>query len=434
MCSISVDFLKPVGTVKPVNGVGQPPFFGVNFELIDYLKDAHIPYSRLHDVQGRFGGNLFVDIPNIFRDFNADACSPESYDFAFTDLLIENLVARGIEPVYRLGVTIENLSSIKPYRINPPADYEKWATICEHIIKHYNEGWADGFHYGITYWEIWNEPDNGATAQENHMWTGTPDDYYRLYDITSKLLKQKFPYIKIGGYGSCGFYALNNADNSYANSSSRLKFFIDFFDGFLDYIKEHNCPFDFFSWHSYSSITDNVLWANYVRNRLDEAGYKNTEHSLNEWNCQPDLKGTVKHATLIAGNMLALQDTSIDSAMFYDASCRASTYSGLFNCLTRKPYPAYYSMLAFGELFVRKTQVKVENPFSNLYAVASKDKDGCLVIANTDSADKFFDLRINGAGKVTESKIITDGAVWKGHTFDGKLPKESVMMLKFNLE
>ena len=49
-----------------------------------------------------------MDIPNIFRDFDADPDDPEAYDFAFTDLLIKALVENGVEPFFRLGVTIEN--------------------------------------------------------------------------------------------------------------------------------------------------------------------------------------------------------------------------------------------------------------------------------------------------------------------------------------
>ena len=63
-----------VGIVKPVNGVGQPPMVGSlkNWPMMHYLKEAGIPYSRLHDVGGRLGGGLFVDIPNLFPDFDAD--------------------------------------------------------------------------------------------------------------------------------------------------------------------------------------------------------------------------------------------------------------------------------------------------------------------------------------------------------------------------
>lgn len=435
MKQLLVDFSKEVGTIKPVNGVGQPPFSGINFSMIDYLKDANIPYSRLHDVGGAFGGNLYVDIPNVFRDFNADPKDPESYDFAFTDLLIKNLIERGVEPVYRLGVTIENSRSIKPYRIHPPADFKKWAEICEGIIRHYNEGWADGFNYNIKYWEIWNEPDNSETSEGNHMWTGTAEDYYRLYDITSKHLKEKFPHIKIGGYGSCGFYELTMADNTYANSTPRHKYFIEFFDGFLDYIIEHKTPLDFFSWHSYATIEDNIVWTEYVRRRLDEAGYKDTEHSLNEWNVGPDVPGTTKHAAFTAGNMLAMQNTSLDTAMFYDARCGASMFSALFNCLTKKPYPSYYSMVAFGELYIRKTQVKIEGELpEKVYAVAAKDKDGCLLISNTNEVDYDINLSLVGAGKISECKIITENAVWEDYNFDGHLPKETVIFLKYELD
>ena len=39
---------------------------------------------------------------------------------------------------------------------------------------HHNEGWADGFNYGIEYWEIWNEPDfDKDDASNKRTWGGT---------------------------------------------------------------------------------------------------------------------------------------------------------------------------------------------------------------------------------------------------------------------
>ena len=96
--SVKVDCSKPFGQVKPVNGVGQPPTLGVmNYGMFHYLKEAGIPFSRLHDVGGAFGKNVYVDIPNLFRDFDADPDNPASYDFAFTDKLLEALVKNGVE-------------------------------------------------------------------------------------------------------------------------------------------------------------------------------------------------------------------------------------------------------------------------------------------------------------------------------------------------
>ena len=250
MTNISVDFNKTVGKIKPMHAVGQPPFAGgflsFDFSYIDYLRKAHIPYSRLHDVGGVFGGNRFVDIPNLFRDFDADENDPASYDFGFTDALIAGMYEYDVKPVFRLGVTIENQAHIKAYRIHPPKDPAKWARICEHVIRHYNEGWADGYTYGIEYWEIWNEPENGPQGQ-NQMWTGTAEQFYELYDVTAKHLKACFGNtIKVGGYGASGLYGLyyhpekygldipkREPDDRYEKDTYRVTFFL----GFLDYIK-----------------------------------------------------------------------------------------------------------------------------------------------------------------------------------------------------
>ena len=342
---------KIIGKVKPMHGVGQPPFSGIDFSMFKYLRDAGIPFSRLHDVGGLFGGNLWADIPNIFRDFSADENDPASYDFAFTDLMITALVENGVEPFFRLGVTIENYATIKAYRIYPPADYKKWAVICEHIIRHYTEGWADGFHYNIRYWEIWNEPDNYEDPMENQMWRGTKEQYYELYGVASKHLKNCFPHLKIGGYASCGFYALSNTFVKEAKSSPRKEYFIEFFDGFLDYIKKNNCPLDFFSWHSYDNIENNRVYAAYARKRLDEAGYTDTETTCNEWNTSMRDKGSFKQAANVAAMMLMFQDSPLDSAMFYDAGYGTNDYKSLFDPMTAKPFPAYYAFTAFNRLY-----------------------------------------------------------------------------------
>lgn len=222
----NVNFKNIVGKIKPMHAVGQPPFTGgfnrLDFSPIQVLKDAAIAYSRLHDVGGAFGGNRYVDIPNIFRDFDADETDPASYDFAFTDELIKGLMEYGVNPYFRLGVTIENQCNIRAYRIYPPKDFDKWARICEHIIRHYNEGWANGFNFGIEYWEIWNEPENREVLEMNQMWRGTAEEYYRLYHTAASHLKKCFgDKIKVGGYGACGFYGIFGNPEKYGVNTEK---------------------------------------------------------------------------------------------------------------------------------------------------------------------------------------------------------------------
>ena len=99
MAEIKIFLNESMGRMKPMHGGGQPPVTSrAQDTFFHYLTEAGIPYSRLHDVGGAFGSNKYVDIPNIFRDFEADENDPASYDFTFTDLLLSQLVKAGVEP------------------------------------------------------------------------------------------------------------------------------------------------------------------------------------------------------------------------------------------------------------------------------------------------------------------------------------------------
>ena len=432
MIDVSVHWSEITGAVKPMHGVGQPPFAGMDFSMFHYLTEAGIPFSRLHDVGGMFGGGVFVDIPNLFRDFSADPACPASYDFAFTDRLLCALVKAGIEPFFRLGVTIESHINVRQYRLLPPADFQKWARICEGVIRHYNEGWADGYHMGIRYWEIWNEPDNAPDNAENQMWWGTAEEYFRLYDVTAKHLKACFPELKIGGFASCGFYGILEKESSPdAACSPRTQYFLDFFDDFLAYIREHGSPMDFFSWHSYGSIRDTMQYAAYARKKLDEAGYANVEHTCNEWNCEPTQRGTLRHTANTAGMLLAMQDSSLASAMFYDARLGVSVYGGLFHPMTRRPLPAYYAFVAFNELYKRKNAVRVDcRSEGECYACAAVDENGAgaLMLANPTDTAQPLSLHLDEKA-VRSVKTITEGHVWEDTTLPETLGAYTTLLI-----
>lgn len=431
MAEIKVDFRKIKGNIKPMHGVGQPPFYGTDFSMFRYLAQAGIPFSRLHDTGGYLGGGRYVDIPNLFRNFDADPGDPASYDFVFTDLLIEALTESGVEPFFRLGVSIENECRKKAYRLDPPGDYLKWAKICEGVIRHYTQGWADGYRYPIRYWEIWNEPDNYEDIYENQMWRGTKEQFYQLYGTASRYLKERFPHLKIGGYGSCGFYAAGgNRTADGAAASPRMEYFLEFFEGFLAYVKENSCPLDFFSWHSYDGVKANCFYAEYARRRLDEEGFAHTEHTCNEWNCEMGMRGTARHAAVAASMLLAMQDTSLDSAMFYDARLGVSVYGSLFHPMTALPLPAYYTFVGFNELYKRGKQAWVQCREEGIYAVAAAGEgEGCVMIANLSGKD--IPLKLTWAqgseAHIRQCRIISEGSTWEECPLPSLLEKDSVL-------
>ena len=424
---IAVDFQNIIGKFKPMHGVGQPPDPAYDM-CYHYLTEAGIPFSRLHDVGGWLGGGLYVDIPNLFRDFDADETDPASYDFAFTDRLMANLMAADCQPYFRLGVTIENLHTLRYYRLDPPKSFTKWARICEHIIRHYREGWADGFHYDIKYWEIWNEPDDCFKEKYAAMWRGTPEQYFELYAVTAKHLKQCFgDTIKVGGYGHCGLYeyAKDTELNGYECEDVRIyDFVISFMHGFFKYQQKANAPIDFFSWHVYDNCHPSVRkdfkeianHAAYARKILDRYGYTKTEHHLNEWNLwtKRDKRDAPNASARSLAFMLMMQNTSTDVMCYYDAGMGYRAYAGMFNPDTGRPYRNYYAFVAYNTLYRLSHQVQAESDGSDVFVAAGiNGRKAAVVISNSTDEATTVTLELLGV-KYTDVQVLR---IDEGHRY-----------------
>lgn len=397
---------EKLGNIKKLHGVNCAPYnkrAGDDQERMrKFFQYTGAPLSRLHDCQGSYGGTYFVDVPNIFRNFDADEYNPESYDFHYTDEYIKGIIEGGANVVYRLGVTIEWGS--KKYTTYPPKDYAKWARICEHIIKHYNEGWNNGFSYGIEYWEIWNEPENPP------MWQGTREQFYELYRVASTYLKERFPNIKIGGYGSCGFYAVfREGMNEFYRS------FVPYFTDFLAFVKENNCPLDFYSWHIYTDkLSEIERSSEFVREKLDEYGFVNTESHLNEWNYGAEGKRfedkhTMVGASFIAAGFALMQSIDIDLAQYYVATA-SSAYNGILDIRTGEYTPVAHVFHAFSEVYKAGNNLKIERECCEPYAVAAESGGRVHALISNYRLGKS-DFTLKALGKNISVSKITDGGI-----------------------
>ena len=251
---LCVDFSREVGVVKPVHGVNNGPVRPMPWGQQNEFRDAGIPFMRTHDTHSMWGGSHYVDVPNIFPDFDADENDPKNYDFTFTDGYLKPYVEAGVKIFYRLGVTIENYASVKRYTTKPPKDFAKWGRICEHIVRHYNEGWADGHRWNIEYWEIWNEPE-AVRGEDSAMWSGTEQQFFELYRAAANEIKSKHPGVKVGGYGAMGFYAVDMKPGALRKDKSVIgeptgdqRYYVKWFEDFCKYVTapETKAPFDFF--------------------------------------------------------------------------------------------------------------------------------------------------------------------------------------------
>ena len=356
------DFGSIHGRVKPVHGVNNCARKTDYGELLSAFTDLHLPFSRLHDTGGAYGGAHYVDIANVFPDFSADADDPASYDFTLTDYYIRPLVEAGMQVMYRLGTTIEH--EPKKYRIFAPSDPEKWACVAEHIVRHYNDGWAEGYYWNLLYWEVWNEPDGLNPACEPYgcpNWIGTAEDYYRLYSLTANRIKSLHPEVKVGGYSSC--YILGRFENGRWEAGDA-----SYFTDFLRYISAEGtrAPLDFFTWHGYLGqryLEKIEIESRFVDETLNAYGFTATERIDAEWNInicdvETDDRRTQyyinyrneKGGSHCAAALFEMQRCKVDAAMYYDSQLWLE-YGALFHVPSLAPTKAYYAFRQFGELY-----------------------------------------------------------------------------------
>jgi xylan 1,4-beta-xylosidase len=380
--SLNVEAGKVIGEIRSfqgLNGLPSPAMAGLP-QLIEQYKRLRIDQVRTHDAMGpteidsQFvlgNGELAWLIPDeaqragvvkrgnasiIFPHWRADPEKPESYNFASSDEVIAAIRATGAEVYYRIGRSWGA-------NVNPPDDFDKFASVVKHIAMHYNQGWDNGFHDGIRYWEFWNEPDG-------LFWLGTPEQFYSLYEKTARALKLVDPALKVGGDGK----AFPSDDGGYR-------------EGFIDYCASHHVPLDFYSWHTYANGSadpyDAVRLAKEIRGILDTHGFPHAESILSEWNLSADFTEPEKaelqgahNAAYIGAVLSYLQDTSIDHAHFYRGD---AAWMGLFG-LDGKYFKTAYTFEAMGKMLDTPQRLAVEGTDTfGLAGLAGRSADGNVV-------------------------------------------------------
>jgi xylan 1,4-beta-xylosidase len=332
--NLVVDAAQVTGVIRSFQGVncGPAPFMPGLADVSRQYRDLRIDLVRVHDFFGPGDIDARWVQPldpisrwvkadgtrSIFPDWEANPEDESSYNFGPTDRIVQAIRAGGAEVYFRLGRSWGAVA-------RPPSDFTKYAEICKHVVMHYNGGWAKGYHYNIRYWEIWNEPDLQVAWAPNFIrpfWTGTPGQYYELYERVVRAIKGYDAALKVGG-----------------PAKARPELGDGYREGFLRYCAERKVPLDFYSWHLYQEGQSPrpyllVQTARMIRGLLDEYGFNQAENILSEWNMsagaafsgsmkQPDMR----HTAFISTALIYLQESSIDRALFYRGD---PTVMGLF--------------------------------------------------------------------------------------------------------
>ena len=417
MKKIKADFKNIIGKIKPLHACGGGPRQGgayLSSDVTDLFKDIGIPYCRLHDIEGSYGMMQFVDVHNIFPDFEADENDHRSYNFGPTDEYIKAIKACGAKVFYRLGSSIEHFE--RKLFIFPPRDYKKFARICEHIVRHYNYGWCQGYYFEIEHWEIWNEPESAG------MWQGSYREFYEFYSVVANHLKSCFPELKVGGYSAVGFYTETRKEVA----NPWFKTILPFMNGFFDYITAEGtkAPLDFFSWHCYASYPEETVKAGaFVRKYLDDRGFKNTESYLTEYNTEASLNicpaVIPSYGAELAAALISAQNGLIDIMFYYDL--RFTRMNGVIarsaDWKSGEPLHGYYAMKTFGNIYRLGLQASASSDCGEIYVLAGSDgKNGALMMAVRDYEGEA-EIELSGTEKRT---FTVKEAVYSGQGFESK--------------
>ncbi len=380
--TVSIDFSRKTGRLKPVNCLNNGPRFGIDLDrdFTEQYKEMAPQLVRVSGIEAPYAPSRFLDIHCIFPDPDLDERFEASYNFAPTDRYLAAVKECGADIFLRLG------ESREPYEVKkytrPPRDCAKTARICERIIAHYNKGWANGFKYNIKYVEIMCDVDTDSG------WYGAPEEYYELYAAVSCHLKEAYPKLRVGAYSSGGFFSLNHYDGT-----PEQKSYIGFMEGFLEYItRVKPAPLDFFSWKCYAESPEEIsLHANYARSYLGQYGLRKTQSVISEFNLLGTDKGAYlerKYPSALARAMIIAQKSNVDM-MFYSHLDPSSEWNALYSLDERRDkhfYAAYHVMTAFGAISSLGNVVEsTEDYRTEIYSLAALgDGKGACVFSTAD--------------------------------------------------
>ena len=211
--SIKVDASRTIGDMKPFwsyFGYDEPNYTTRKdgqklLTELTRLSSATV-YVRAHNLLTSKGNSPGPDLKWGFTDaYKENASGHPIYNWTVVDSIVDIYIQRGIKPLMEIGFMPKDLSSKPdPYEHTwskggniwtgwtaPPKDYNKWRELIYQWVKHSIERY--GKQEVITWlWEVWNEPDIP-------YWSGTFDEYCKLYDYAADGLKKACAECTIGG-------------------------------------------------------------------------------------------------------------------------------------------------------------------------------------------------------------------------------------------
>jgi xylan 1,4-beta-xylosidase len=207
---MTVDGSRSIGTLhhKWEMSVGSEHLsYMFKGDLNEHVKAAGAGLRRenklAHDTLGmRYirAHGILMDDPSVYTE---DARGTPEYHWEKVDRIYDALREDGLKPFVELSFMPAALAAyphdrnVFKYRGNssPPKDYGKWeglvSALAQHLIDRYGRQEVETWPF-----EVWNEPD---LQDSPRFWSGSREDYFRLYDYAAAGLKKVDANLKVGG-------------------------------------------------------------------------------------------------------------------------------------------------------------------------------------------------------------------------------------------
>ncbi len=166
----------------------------VGEELTTALRAAHdelgVSHVRAHAI--------LCDDVGVYREVDGEPV----HDFSGVDRVYDHIRSLGLYPVVEVSFMPHDLAAdptktVFEYGaiISPPKSWERWHALVRDLTAHLLERYGDEV---VEHWsfEVWNE------ANLEVFWSGTPEEYLRLYDVTVDAVRSVDDRLVVGGPSS----------------------------------------------------------------------------------------------------------------------------------------------------------------------------------------------------------------------------------------
>ena len=183
------------------------------------------------------------------------------HDFTGVDATYDALLALGLRPVVELSYMPRDLASDPDVTVfgygaivSPPKDWDRWAALITDLVGHLVQRYGLDEVRSRWSFEVWNEPNLEV------FWSGTRDEFWRLYDVTVNAVRSVDDQLVVGGPSTAA---------------------AGWVDGLLEHVASSGAPVDFVSTHTYGNAPLDV------RPTLARHGRQDAQIWWTEWGVSP---------------------------------------------------------------------------------------------------------------------------------------------------